>query len=229
MALTMVNNFLMTPTMAIFLREGMPRAMLTPHPYEFIDAGDTIIVRGHEFNIERTIHMTRLADPADEPPSPLGYSVGRWEGDTLVVETTNFRPDLAFRGASEKMKLVERFTRTSPDTMMYEFTVTDPAGAASEKVTFAKVYQESLVMAEADDANTISFAGRDFEVGGAEHRTSFHVTKIENADGRSVLTLRKGIEVMQSHVTASDPASGRVTTGIAMLRFRGREIGRAHV
>ena len=50
------------------------------------------------------------------------------------------------------------------DTLQLEFTIVDPAGAAGEKVTFAKVYRESLTMSEGDDFNQIAFSGRDFEV-----------------------------------------------------------------
>jgi hypothetical protein len=57
----------------------------------------------------------------------MGDSVGRWEGDTLVVETTNFTNKTRFRGSSEHMKVVERFTRVSADTILYRFTVEDPA------------------------------------------------------------------------------------------------------
>lgn len=49
------------------------------------------------------------------------------------------------------------------DTLQLEFTIVDPTGAAGEKVTFAKVYRESLTMSEGDDFNIISFTGRDFE------------------------------------------------------------------
>jgi len=56
----------------------------------------------------------------------MGDSIGRWEGDTLVVETTNFHPLQAFRGASENLKVTERFTRTGPDTLVYKFTIEDP-------------------------------------------------------------------------------------------------------
>lgn len=58
----------------------------------------------------------------------LGDPVGRWEGDTFVVDSTNFRRDAAAgRGAgSEKLHLIERFTRVSPDTLKYEVTVDDP-------------------------------------------------------------------------------------------------------
>jgi hypothetical protein len=65
----------------------------------------------------------------------FGDSIGRWEGDTLVVETTNFHPLQleqtsilwAYRGGSENLKVTERFTRSGPDTLLYRFTVEDPA------------------------------------------------------------------------------------------------------
>jgi hypothetical protein len=55
-----------------------------------------------------------------------GDSRGRWEGDTLVVETTNFTNRAPFQGARENLHLVERFRRVGPDTIDYQFTVTDP-------------------------------------------------------------------------------------------------------
>ena len=83
------------------------------------------------------IHDARII-PIDEPnvrhPHAdvkirqwMGDSRGRWEGNTLVVETTNFNNKTRFQRASENMRLVERFTRTAPDTITYEFTVDDPA------------------------------------------------------------------------------------------------------
>lgn len=57
----------------------------------------------------------------------LGDSNGHWEGDTLVVETTNFTNKTAFRGASENLHLTERFTRVDENTLLYDFTVDDPA------------------------------------------------------------------------------------------------------
>jgi len=59
-----------------------------------------------------------------------GDSRGHWEGDTLVVDTTNFTDQTVFRGASREMHLIEKFTRTAPDQIMYEFTVDDPASFA---------------------------------------------------------------------------------------------------
>ena len=57
----------------------------------------------------------------------MGDSRGRWEGDTLVIETTNFSEKNLYRNATPDLKLVERFTRTGADTMVYEFTINDPA------------------------------------------------------------------------------------------------------
>jgi hypothetical protein len=56
----------------------------------------------------------------------LGDSVGHWEGDTLVVETRNFRPEQSFRGSSESAVVTERFTRVAKDKIIYRFTVEDP-------------------------------------------------------------------------------------------------------
>jgi hypothetical protein len=56
----------------------------------------------------------------------LGDPRGHWEGNTLVVDSTNFTAKTKFRGADENLHLIERFTRTAPDVLMYEFTVDDP-------------------------------------------------------------------------------------------------------
>jgi hypothetical protein len=56
----------------------------------------------------------------------MGDSIGRWEGDTLVVETTNFRPEQSFRGSSPDAVITERFMRVAADKIVYSFTVDDP-------------------------------------------------------------------------------------------------------
>ena len=76
------------------------------------------------------VHTPRIV-PLDGRPHRnirqwAGDSRGRWEGDTLVVETINFYASTSLRGSSPNMRLVERFTRTDEETLMYEFTVTDP-------------------------------------------------------------------------------------------------------
>ena len=79
------------------------------------------------------IHDTRII-PLDGRPhlSPalrnyMGDSRGKWEGDTLVVETTNFNGRRPFQGSTDKLRVIERFTRTAPDQIAYRFTVEDPA------------------------------------------------------------------------------------------------------
>jgi hypothetical protein len=57
----------------------------------------------------------------------MGDSVGRWEGDTLVVDTTNFNDETRFRGSTENLHVVERFSRIDGRTLLYRFTVEDPA------------------------------------------------------------------------------------------------------
>lgn len=75
------------------------------------------------------LRVVRLGGGHD--PSPvrkwMGDSVGRWEGETLVVETINQRAEQSFRGASPAMRVVERFTRISPRQILYQFEVDDPA------------------------------------------------------------------------------------------------------
>ena len=67
--------------------EGMPRIMRNPPPFEFVDHGSEISLASELYDLVRTIHMSS-APPPDAPASPLGYSTGRWEGDTLIVTTT---------------------------------------------------------------------------------------------------------------------------------------------
>ena len=73
-----------------------------------------------------------------------GDSVGRWEGDTLVVETTNFNGKKSFRGSSENMRLVERFTRLDATTLQYEYTVNDPT-------VFTKPWTVQMPMKKSDE------------------------------------------------------------------------------
>ena len=79
----------------------------------------------------------------------MGDSVGHFEGDTLVVETTNMRPEQNFRGASVGSEIVERFTRVGPDQIKYSFTVDDPhiytspyTGEVALKATKGPIYEK---------------------------------------------------------------------------------------
>ena len=119
---------------------GMPEAMLMPFPIEFIDNGDSITLNIEEWDNSRTIHLNAEHDP-DAPPSHLGYSVGRWEGSTLIVETKDV--DYGFFNdqgipQSDALEVVERFTISENDTKLdWTAVVTDP-----------ETFEEPIVMPE---------------------------------------------------------------------------------
>jgi hypothetical protein len=111
-------------------QEGMPRIMVNPHPFEFIDNNDTITLRMELYDIVRTIHMDRSTSADDQHASHLGYSVGAWEDDTLVVHTSRINwPYFDNIGTpqTEAIEVVERFTVTEDQSRVdYHITVTDP-------------------------------------------------------------------------------------------------------
>jgi hypothetical protein len=76
------------------------------------------------------VHNARIIPTDGRPHTTLrqwsGDSRGRWEGDTLVVETINFRRETSLQGSTADTRLIERFTRIDADTVKYEFTVSDP-------------------------------------------------------------------------------------------------------
>ena len=110
---------------------GMPRLMWYPHPFEFVDHGSEILVRLEMYDAVRTIHMDRTAPPDDEPYSRLGYSVGRLEGNQLVVETTHISwnyYDTVGTPQSDAVEVVERYTLSEDQSRLdYQITTTDPA------------------------------------------------------------------------------------------------------
>ena len=86
----------------------------------------------HVVILNEMVHNARIIPLDDGTPTPadirqwVGISRGRWEGETLVVETTSFLGETSLNGSSANLDLVERFTRVDADTLGYEFTVTDP-------------------------------------------------------------------------------------------------------
>jgi len=110
--------------------EGMPRIMVTPHPFEFVDRGDEIILRMELYDTERTIHMNGETPTDDQPATRLGYSVGSWGGNDLVVRTSRISwPyfDTIGTPQSENVVVVERFVLSSDQSRLdFQVTVTDP-------------------------------------------------------------------------------------------------------
>jgi hypothetical protein len=101
-------------------------------PYQIVQTRDYIVIFSEGPAGRRTIPLHQQAPPA-EIRSIAGYSTGHWEGDTLVVRTTNLRADYPARGVtgralviSRNTTIVERFTRVSDTELFYQFTVEDP-------------------------------------------------------------------------------------------------------
>lgn len=111
---------------------GMPALMGNPYPMEFVQVGGDIELRFEEFDALRRIHMSAgVARPANVPLSPLGYSVGRWEGKTLVVDTSRINwPYFDRSGApqTQNVAINERFTVIQDGNRLdYVMTVNEPA------------------------------------------------------------------------------------------------------
>jgi hypothetical protein len=90
-----------------------------------------IVTRDYVAIVNEMIHDARIVAMNGRPhgamPRWQGDSIGRWDQDTLVVDTTNFTEKSAFRGSTDRLHLVERFTRVDADTIAYEFTADDPS------------------------------------------------------------------------------------------------------
>ena len=124
--------------------KGMPTIMQQPFPIEFIDRTAEIHLRIEEYDLVRVIAMN--AQPADRsaPPTILGDSAGRWDGDTLVVSTTNIDWPYSFGQIgipqSDAVELEERFTVSADGSRLdYEITSTDPA-TFTEPLTLRKSF-----------------------------------------------------------------------------------------
>ena len=94
--------------------------------HQIVQTPDHVMILTEMVHDARVIRM----NAQHAPPTVrkwLGDSIGRWEGDTLVVETTNFTDKTRFRGSSSDLKVTERFTRLDARTLRYQFTIEDPA------------------------------------------------------------------------------------------------------
>lgn len=127
------------------LTRGLP---MLPGPYN----NDFQIVQapGYVVILHEMIHDARIIPLDGRPHVPsdvrqwMGDGRGHWEGDTLVVETTNFSEKSNFRGANANLHLIERFTRVGPETIKYEFSVDDPT-------TFTRPWKAEVPMTKTDE------------------------------------------------------------------------------
>jgi len=107
---------------------GVPRATYMPYPFQILQSATSMSIAYEYDGAVRTIFMK---DPGPAPAdSWMGWSVGHWEGETLVVNVTDMNDRTWFDRAgnyhSDKLHVTERYTRTSPDVIQYEATIEDP-------------------------------------------------------------------------------------------------------
>ena len=111
--------------------------------YQIVQAPGVVMILTEMIHDVRIIPLDGRTAPSPGIRQWTGVSRGRWEGTTLVVETTNFNGKNPFRGASEGMKVTERFTRVAADRVLYRFTVEDSS-------TWAKPWTAEMPMAKTD-------------------------------------------------------------------------------
>jgi hypothetical protein len=118
---------------------GVPRATYMPYPFQIFQSSKAIFIAYEYAGAVRNIY---LKDPGPAPvDSWMGQSVAKWEGDTLVIDVTGFNDQSWFDRAgnfhSDKLHVVERYTRTGPDVISYEATIEDPK-------TFSRPWKMSM-------------------------------------------------------------------------------------
>jgi hypothetical protein len=121
------NRLTADPEIKCYL-PGVPRATYMPQPFQIIQGARSIMIAYQYAGAVRTIP---LYDPGPSPaPSWMGWSVGHWEGETLVVDVTGLNDQTWFDRAgdfhSDALHVVERYTARSPDTLVYEAVIEDP-------------------------------------------------------------------------------------------------------
>ena len=121
------NRMSQDPEVKCYL-PGVPRATYMPQPFQIFQTPRDIVIAYQYAGAVRTVHMN------DSRPAPadswMGWSIGRWEGDTLVIDVTSQNDQTWFDRAgnfhSDALHVVERYTPISPDHILYEATIEDP-------------------------------------------------------------------------------------------------------
>jgi hypothetical protein len=107
---------------------GVPRITYMPYPFQMFQTPDFAAITYEYVHASRTIHMK--GEHLDDIEFWMGDSRGHWEGETLVVDVADNNAETWFDASgnhhSAEMRVVERYTRTGPDTLLYEATITDP-------------------------------------------------------------------------------------------------------
>jgi hypothetical protein len=124
---------------------GPPRLLTLPNPFEIVQIPGRVLMLFEEYHVWRTIWADGRALPKNPAPSWLGYSVGKWDGDTFVVDTIGFNDkvwaDPFGDPRSEKTHLTERFRRLDHDTLEMTITIDDPKAYTKTWVSPPKLHK----------------------------------------------------------------------------------------
>ncbi len=138
---------------------GVPRATYMPHPFQIVQS-DTDIMMAYQF--AGAVRSIPLGKPTEAPvDSWMGWSSGRWEGDTLVVVVTGLTANWLDRSgnyATESRKVTERYTLTDADHITYEATVEDPAVFSAPWTIRMPLYRRVEPNARLMDFRCVEFA-----------------------------------------------------------------------
>jgi hypothetical protein len=117
--------------------------LLYNNNYQIVQTQDAVMILVEMVHDVRVVRLNGKPRP-ENVRTWMGDSIGRWEGDTLVVETTKIRPEQGFRGSAEKLQVTERFTRIGPKQILYRFTVDDPG-------TYTRAFSGEIAMNATDE------------------------------------------------------------------------------
>jgi hypothetical protein len=139
---------------------GTPRALYMPYPFQIVQSTQKIVMAFTFANAARTIHLDKVDGPPDD--TYMGHSVGRWEGDTLVVDVTSFNGktwlDRAGNFLSASAHLVERFSPITADAIRYEVTIEDPNVFTGQWKIAMPLYRRLEPMAQLIEYPCIEFS-----------------------------------------------------------------------
>ena len=199
---------------------GVPRVTYMPYPFQIIqfrDFPDTVTILYEYLGTTRTIFLNRKTHPDPEVLDFwMGDSVGHWEGDTLVVDVNNFNDKTWFDRAGNyhgyNLHVVERYTRTGPDTMTYEATIEDSKTFTRPWKITVPIYQRqerNLRLLETSTLHGGSVKGTSSSPGRISSSRSHgpELTIPSSARSATEASLRRGRGSKQRDVRGGAPAS----------------------
>ncbi len=124
----LANWLKLDPAVKCFM-PGIPRAAYMPFPFQIVQTPKSVLFAYEFASTSRVVRMDRPGSEA-LAPSWMGYSLGRWDGETLIVDVTSQVPDTWFDSSgnfhSEELRVEERYTPTGPNSLLYEAVIVDP-------------------------------------------------------------------------------------------------------